>query len=247
VPDSISEFFLERAYTEGGGTNVVNVILVDFRGFDTFGEITVLGVVALTVFALLRRFRPASDSIDIPEQQRLQNAHDDAHPKRQVGDTVADYLAVPAVIMKLMFPFICLLAVFLFLRGHDVPGGGFVAGLTVAAALILQYMASGIRFVEAHLRVHPVRWMSAGLLLAVSAGAGSWLFSRPFLTSYSSYADIPGIGLVPLASALIFDLGVFALVLGATTLILIALAHQSVRSHRIQTPREAVAARTEAD
>ena len=66
LPDGISRFFLERAYTEGGGTNVVNVILVDFRGFDTLGEITVLGVVALTVYALLRRFRPAPESIDIP-------------------------------------------------------------------------------------------------------------------------------------------------------------------------------------
>ena len=58
-PQSILGFFLDRALTEGGGTNVVNVMLVDFRGFDTFGEITVLGVVALTVYALLRRFRPA--------------------------------------------------------------------------------------------------------------------------------------------------------------------------------------------
>jgi multicomponent K+:H+ antiporter subunit A len=245
MPGRISAFFLERAYTEGGGKNVVNVILVDFRGFDTFGEITVLGVVALTIFALLRRFRPAADSIEIPEQQRLQNAHDDAHPKRQIGDTVADYLAVPRVIMKLTFPFIGLLAVFLFLRGHDLPGGGFVAGLTVAAALILQYMASGSRFVEAHLRIHPVRWMAVGLLLAGGAGAGAWLFSHPFLTSHSGYADVPVIGLVPLASALIFDLGVFALVLGATTLVLIALAHQSIRSHRIQVPREPAVARTE--
>ena len=57
--DSISRYFVENAYTKGGGTNVVNVILVDFRGFDTLGEITVLAVVALTVYALLRRFRPA--------------------------------------------------------------------------------------------------------------------------------------------------------------------------------------------
>ena len=48
---SISEFFLERALPEGGGTNVVNVMLVDFRGFDTFGEIVVLCTVALTVYA----------------------------------------------------------------------------------------------------------------------------------------------------------------------------------------------------
>lgn len=63
---SISPFFLERALPEGGGTNVVNVMLVDFRGFDTFGEITVLGIVALTVYALLRRFRPAPEAMALP-------------------------------------------------------------------------------------------------------------------------------------------------------------------------------------
>ena len=67
--DTISSYFVERALPDGGGTNVVNVILVDFRGFDTFGEITVLGIVALTVYALLRRFRPAAESADLPRQQ----------------------------------------------------------------------------------------------------------------------------------------------------------------------------------
>ncbi len=71
-PDGIAHHFLENAYTEGGGRNVVNVILVDFRGFDTLGEISVLGIVALTVFALLRRFRPAPESFAVPEQQRVQ-------------------------------------------------------------------------------------------------------------------------------------------------------------------------------
>ncbi len=64
VPDAIANYFLDNAYSMGGGRNVVNVILVDFRGFDTLGEIAVLGVVALTVYALLRRFRPAADSMD---------------------------------------------------------------------------------------------------------------------------------------------------------------------------------------
>ena len=66
--DGIAGYFLERAYTEGGGLNVVNVILVDFRGFDTLGEITVLCIVALSVFALLRRFRPAPESIAVPNR-----------------------------------------------------------------------------------------------------------------------------------------------------------------------------------
>jgi multicomponent K+:H+ antiporter subunit A len=245
APDSISRFFLERAYTEGGGTNVVNVILVDFRGFDTMGEITVLGVVALTVFALLRRYRPAPDSIEIPEQQRLQNAQDEAHPERAVGDTIADYLAIPAVIMQILFPFVGITAVFLFFRGHDLPGGGFVAGITMAVALILQYMAGGIRWVESRLRVRPVRWMAVGLLLAAGTGAGSWLFSHPFLSSYFAYADLPVIGEVPVASALAFDLGVLLLVVGATALMLVALAHQSIRSHRAPGLRAPAMAATE--
>jgi multicomponent K+:H+ antiporter subunit A len=240
TPDSISQYFLEHAYAKGGGTNVVNVILVDFRGFDTLGEITVLGIVALTVYALLRRFRPAPESIAIPEQQRDQNAYDDARSDRRAGETAADYLLVPSVIMRLLFPVIGTVAVFLFMRGHDLPGGGFVAGLTMSAAFILQYMAGGIRWTEARLRIHPVRWMGAGLLLAACTGAGAWLFDHPFLTSHSAYADLPVIGAVPLASAVLFDLGVFSLVVGATVLTLIALAHQSIRSDR--APRAPVVA-----
>jgi multicomponent K+:H+ antiporter subunit A len=230
TPNSISKFFLARAYTDGGGTNVVNVILVDFRGFDTLGEITVLGVVALTVFALLRRFRPAPDSVGIPEQQTPRNAQQDDHsqPGAEGG-----FLPVPAVIVQLLFPFMAIMAVFLFLRGHDLPGGGFIAGITMAIALILQYMAGGIRMVETRLRISPLRWISFGLLTAACAGAAPWLFSRPFLTSYANYAELPLIGAVPTASAVIFDLGVFLLVVGATALMLVALAHQSIRSHRV--------------
>jgi multicomponent K+:H+ antiporter subunit A len=230
TPNSISKFFLERAYTDGGGSNVVNVILVDFRGFDTLGEITVLGVVALTVYALLRRFRPAPDSVAIPEQQHPRNAlHGDHFERRPEGG----FLPIPAVIVQFLFPFMTIVAVFLFLRGHDQPGGGFVAGITMAIALILQYMAGGIRMVETRLRISPLRWISFGLLTAASAGVAPWLFSRPFLTSYASYAELPLIGAVPAASAVIFDLGVFLLVVGATALMLVALAHQSIRSHRV--------------
>jgi multicomponent K+:H+ antiporter subunit A len=238
APDTISRFFVENAYVKGGGTNIVNVILVDFRAFDTLGEITVLGVVALTVYALLRRFRPARESIPVPEQQRAQDIYDDGHPDRQKGDTVKEAMAVPALIMTLLFPVIGVTAVFLLLRGHDLPGGGFVAGITMAVGFILQYMARGTVWVEARLRVLPVRWMGIGLLVASGTGAAAWLFARPFLTSYFSYGDLPLIGRVPMASALFFDIGVFSLVVGATVLMLIALAHQSVRTHRAPRGRE---------
>jgi multicomponent K+:H+ antiporter subunit A len=243
-PATIADYFIEKAYTEGGGKNVVNVILVDFRGFDTFGEITVLGIVALTVFALLRRFRPAADSVESPEQQRIQNAHDDAQPDRKVGDTISDYLLVPALIMQWLFPVIIVFAAYLFVRGHDLPGGGFAAGVAMASAFILQYMAAGTLWTEDHLRVLPVRWIGFGILLAAIVGAGSWVFGYPFLTSHSQYVELPLIGAVPAASATLFDFGVFALVLGATSLMLIAIAHQSIR--RLRGARVAAAAEEEA-
>jgi len=231
-PDTIADFFVEKAYSEGGGRNVVNVILVDFRGFDTFGEITVLGIVALTVFALLRRFRPAPDSIERPEQQLIQRSFDEAEPDREAGATAAEYLYVPSVIMQWMFPVVIVLAAYLLLRGHDAPGGGFAAGVAMAAGFILQYMAAGTVWVENRLRILPVVWIGAGLLMAALTGTAAILLGDPFLTSYFQYVELPVIGKVPMASAALFDLGVFSLVVGATVLMLIAIAHQSIRRLR---------------
>src|SRR5690606_12454604 len=166
VADSISHFFLERAYTEGGGRNVVNVILVDFRGFDTLGEITVLAIVALTVFVLLRRFRPAAESIDALRLQRRNSVQDPAGPDSLIDQSTADYLMIPGLAVRLRFPGLLLCGMRLFLRGRDLPGGGFAAGITVSVALILLDMARGARWVETHLRVLPVRWIGTGLLLA---------------------------------------------------------------------------------
>src|SRR5690606_9889128 len=202
--------------------------------FDTFGEIAVLGIVALTIFALLRRFRPAPDSTGSTEQQRIQDAYDEAMPDRRSGETLMEYLAVPSVIMQWLFPVIIVLAVHLFLRGHDLPGGGFAAGIALAIAFLLQYLAAGTRWVEDRVRILPVRWIGIGWLGPAAPGAGAWIFGYPFLTAFFQYVDIPHIGKMPLASALSFDFGVFALVVGATVLILIALAHQSIRNHRVE-------------
>ncbi|MEW9856623.1 monovalent cation/H+ antiporter subunit A [Novosphingobium sp. M1R2S20] len=230
IGHTISRYLVEHAYAEAGGRNVVNVILVDFRAFDTFGEITVLAIVGLTVYALLRRFRPARESVRTPEQQRIQNAFDDSRSERDRGDTLTDYLLVPRVVMEWLFPAFVAFSLYLLIRGHDLPGGGFAAGITMAIALVLQYMAAGTRSVEERLRVKPLSWMGAGLLLTLFTGLGATLFDSPFLTTWFRYADVPLIGKVPLASALLFDLGVFLLVIGATALVLIAIAHQSIRT-----------------
>ena len=240
LPHSISRYFMERAYSEGGGTNVVNVILVDFRGFDTLGEITVLAIVALTVFALLRRFRPAAESVTTPVQQREQNAADDASPHHRIGDTASDYMLAPKVIMEWLFPVIIVFSFYLLLRGHDLPGGGFAAGITMSVGILIQYMAWGTRQVELRLVIRPLRWIGIGLLCAAATGAGAWFAGYPFLTSHFRYVDLPIVGTVPMASAVFFDLGVFALVVGATVLVLIALAHQSIRvPNGVRGPRVA--------
>lgn len=230
--DGVSRFYVEQAYDSAGGRNLVNVILVDFRAFDTFGEITVLGIVGLTVFVLLRRFRPYEDSLPQPKQKRVQAAADRRRDDRAEGETLKETMLVPQIVMRWMFPFVILLAVHLFLRGHDLPGGGFAAGIALSVAFVLQYMASGARWVEERLEIRPAIWIGSGLLIATVAGAGAWVFGRPFLTSAFQYADLPLLGRVPVASAVVFDLGVVILVVGATVMMLVALAHQSLRKAR---------------
>jgi len=234
APLSISPFFLERALPEGGGTNVVNVMLVDFRAFDTLGEITVLGIVAVTVYALLRRFRPPRETIARPTQQRarLVEGGRDLGESAESTETERDYLAVPAVLVRLLMPVACTVSVYLLLRGHNEPGGGFVAGLVVSIAFLVQYMVGGTRWVEDRMPLRPARWIAVGLATAVATGLGAVAFGHPFLTTHTVHARLPAIGEVHLPSAALFDLGVFMVVVGSTLLMLTAIAHQSLRARR---------------
>ena len=146
---------------------------------------------------------------------------------------------VPAVLVRLMLPFATLVAVYLFMRGHNEPGGGFVAGLVFSVALLLQYIVSGTSWVEAHLPLYPRRWIGVGLLAALATGLGALAWGYPFLTSHTAHFSLPVVGEIPVASALFFDIGVFTLVVGSTMLILTGIAHQSVRSHRYNNARAA--------
>ncbi|MBN8759359.1 MAG: monovalent cation/H+ antiporter subunit A [Thiobacillus sp. 65-69] len=233
-PDGISPYFVEHALPLGGGLNVVNVILVDFRGFDTFGEITVLGIVALTVYALLRRFRPAPESIPLPNQQREQDAGLGSEAERMPDPAAAlpaGHMMLPAVLVRLLLPLALIVSLYFLLRGHNAPGGGFVGGLVLATALLLQYIVGGTVWVESHLRLHPLTWLSTGLLAAAAAGVGAGLAGAPFLTSQAWHGTVPLFGDLHLSSVLLFDVGVYMVVVGATVLMLIAIAHQSLRAH----------------
>ena len=245
APQSISPFFIDRSLPEGGGTNVVNVMLVDFRAFDTMGEITVLGIVGLTVYALLRRFRPPREMAALPPQQRAvpPDLVSDLINPRTAQDTALGYMMVPAVLVRLLLPIAVVIALYFFMRGHNLPGGGFVAGLCVAIAFLTQYIVAGTYWVEAHLQLKVIRWIALGMLAAVATGLGSLWFGYPFLTSHTAHVTLPGLGEVHFPSAMLFDVGVFAVVVGATLLILTALAHPSVRGHR-RAPEKTVTATT---
>jgi multicomponent K+:H+ antiporter subunit A len=213
--DSISEFFLANSKTGGGGTNAVNVILVDFRGLDTLGEILVLGIAALGIFNLLARVRLAMPSA---------NEHGLAWSKDR-------HPPILAIISQSLLPLALLVSFYIFLRGHNMPGGGFIAGLITAVALIQQYIAHGVDWVKPRLKVDYQILIALGILIATLTGIGSWFFDRPFMTTWFDYFDIPLIGEIELASALIFDLGVYLTVIGATLLILASLG-KLTSSHR---------------
>ncbi|MCY1504490.1 NAD(P)H-quinone oxidoreductase subunit 2, chloroplastic [compost metagenome] len=209
--DPVSAFYIEQAVPGGGGHNVVNVLLVDFRGFDTMGEICVLLIAGLAVQALLKGMRlptPSAAPDGLPWTSQ-------AHP------------LLLSMLARLMLPLTLLVAVFILLRGHNLPGGGFIAALITSVALLLQYVANGVRWTEARIAPDYRAIAGAGILLAGLTGLGSLAFGHPFLTTAFGHFHVPGIGAIELATAMIFDAGVFCTVTGTT---LVIISHLGVRN-----------------
>ena len=119
-----------------------------------------------------------------------------------------------------------------FLRGHNLPGGGFIAGLVTAVAFILQYIAHGSHWISERLTINYRKIIASGIAIALFTGVGSWFFDRPFMTTWFDYFDIPFIGKIELASALVFDLGVYITVVGATLMILASLGQLTTNAHK---------------
>jgi multicomponent Na+:H+ antiporter subunit B len=115
-------------------------------------------------------------------------------------------------------------AVYLLLRGHNLPGGGFIAGLATAISMIMLSLAIGLQEISRVLRFEPVRLAAAGLLLAVLTGAIPMLVGRPYLEHFNTYLNVPLVGEVSLGTPLLFDIGVYLLVVGVTTKIVFVLA-----------------------
>ncbi|HEY6609918.1 MAG TPA: MnhB domain-containing protein, partial [Pseudomonas sp.] len=121
---------------------------------------------------------------------------------------------------RVLLPLALLVSVFIFLRGHNLPGGGFIAGLVTSVALIVQYIASGVRWTQSRLPLDYHRLAGLGVFVAGLTGLGSWLFGYPFLTTSFGHFHLPLVGEFELATAMLFDLGVYLTVVGATLLIL---------------------------
>ncbi|MFC3099833.1 monovalent cation/H+ antiporter subunit A [Altererythrobacter lauratis] len=226
--DPISAFHWAQSKPGGGGTNVVNVTLVDFRGFDTFGEIIVLGIAALAIYALLQTATRGASGARllawIPDIVRSP----ERHPMMLV------------VASRLILPIAIVVALHIFLRGHNLPGGGFIAGLVFAIAMLIQFMASGFEWAEERRRTERHALIAFGVLIAAATGLGSLAFGAPFLTSAFGYFHFPVVGEVELATALLFDIGVALTVVGAVLLALGQLSNIAQRAEKLETPKEAM-------
>jgi multicomponent Na+:H+ antiporter subunit A len=198
----LREYFVENAPTLGHGRNIVNVILVDFRAFDTMGEITVLATAAIGVRALLRLGMAAGS-----------------------GPASSPYAPVPSPIFRtaarLLMPLLLLFSLFLLLRGHNEPGGGFVGGLVAATAFALYGIAFGVDRARQALLVKPLTLLGAGLLIALGSGLPAALRGQPFMTA--QWAP----GALALGTPVVFDIGVFLVVAGVALMMIFSLGEES--------------------
>jgi multicomponent K+:H+ antiporter subunit A len=145
-----------------------------------------------------------------------------------------------------LLPLALAVSVYILLRGHNLPGGGFVAGLVTGVALMLQYLAVGLGPTSARLRLDHRRLFALGLGLAAGTGLAAMAFGAPFLTSAHGHVHLPVIGDVELASAMLFDLGVYGVVVATVLLVLTEFGRLGERRPLPSAARQAEPASQEA-
>ncbi|MDK8881310.1 Na+/H+ antiporter subunit A [Corynebacterium striatum] len=213
----ISEFMPELAKEIGHGANTVNVLLVDLRAWDTFGEITVLVIAATGIASLIYRTQSFTRDSRRPTLQ--------VTGRRWLAAGVESEQALNRSLMvdvatRLLFPSMIALSLYFYFSGHNAPGGGFAGGLVAALALILRYLAGGRAELEEALPIDGGRTMGTGLLISVGSVVVPLAFNHPPLTTGYTKVAVPLIGDVSLPSALVFDAGVYLIVVGLTLYIL---------------------------
>ena len=190
----VSEYFLRETEELTGGSNIVNVILVEFRAFDTLGELTVLGVAGIAIAVLL-------------SNNRLLAVHDTHMDKASpLIDARANSVFLRAT-TKLVGPIIVALSILLFFRGHNEAGGGFVAALIASAGFALVYLSAPSN-AEAKIRLTYMALIGGGITIAVATGLLGFIEG-----SFLKPLDTHILGM-HLSTALLFDLGVYLAVIG---------------------------------
>lgn len=214
--DSISDYFVKESYRLAGGKNIVNVILVDFRGFDTLLEITVLGIASYGIYSLIRlrldEEGPIAAAGHEKKSERLSPIHAFAS-----NDVILQTIGKLAIFIILTF------SLYLFFAGHNAPGGGFIGGLMTAAALVLLSMAFGMKTFQEVIPVNFRIVSAVGIMIAALTGIGSFFFGVPFLSHTFGYVNLPLLGHSELATAMLFDLGVYLTVVGIAMTIILAI------------------------
>ncbi|QYC41574.1 Na(+)/H(+) antiporter subunit A [Nonomuraea coxensis DSM 45129] len=210
--EPISSGFADLAVSYGGGDNVVNVILVDIRAWDTMGEIAVLVAAATGVASLIFRgsaaLRRRTGSPVPTPRAPVAGRWLAAAPAPTGGGTSI----ILQVVTRLLFHVIVLLSVYLLFSGHNAPGGGFAAGLVCGLALTVRYLAGGRAELNAAAPVDAGAVLGAGLFVSVGTGAAAMLLGGDVLQSATVDLTLPVLGEVHLVTSVFFDVGVYLIV-----------------------------------
>jgi multicomponent Na+:H+ antiporter subunit A len=215
VLEPVSTGLGESAVNFGGGANIVNVILVDTRGWDTLGEITVLISAATGVASLIFIVRRTGS---VPRRPSGRTGRAVPKPNRPSPYLTTDWWPQRSllleVVTRLIFHVIVLFSVYVLLVGHNEPGGGFAGGLIVGLALTLRYLAGGAFELGEAIRVDAGTVLGTGLLLAVTTAAYGLIAEGNALQSTIFSADLPILGELKLVTSTVFDIGVYLVVIG---------------------------------
>lgn len=127
-------------------------------------------------------------------------------------------------VVRFSFFVINVFAIYLLLRGHNLPGGGFIGGLASAISFLLLSLAVGVEDLHRVMRFDPVRVAGAGLGLATATSAAPLVVGKPFLEHFNFHVPLPLLGELHIGTPLVFDIGVFLVVVGVTCKIIFVLA-----------------------
>jgi multicomponent Na+:H+ antiporter subunit A len=239
----ISAGFADLSVAYGGGANVVNVILVDIRAWDTMGEISVLVVAATGVAGLIfQRTRALQHRADPGPPTGSATSASAGPPGNPSGhqeqwlpagdsDDTGRQAIVLQVVTRLIFHVIVVFSVYLLFSGHNAPGGGFAGGLVAGLALAVRYLAGGRRELNVAAPIDAGLVLGTGLLVAVGTGVTAMVLGGDVLQSALIDAHLPVVGHLHVATSTFFDIGVFLIVIGLVLDILRSLGAETDRQH----------------